>query len=413
MSDNIFRWKPKIRKKEILDSTSKVKGLRDYMLKKSINEFSFDFETNTLDVEGVNDDFIAVGMSISWGAYNNYYIPMYHMRAEDKDRNVPYLEIQNYLRDIFEREYITLVGQNIKYDIHCLYQLGVEVKTKELYCTQVMSWLCDENSPNGLKENSAKLLGANQTKFKDVLAGVPLEVRKEWGLKANSKVPFYLVTIDEGSPYALDDAFYTWELYKGFLLLMEEEGMTKIYENKYKPFISVLIAMERQGVDVDLEEMEVMRVAMDKDLEELEYALVELAGVPLNLNSGQQLYEVLFGWEKQDKENKKTGKVTKAKINWELIDNNFGFEPITFTAGGEPSTGGDTLFEIVKSFTPTNKREEEGIEFCKILMDYKKLTKLKTSFIDGLKEQLYKDGKAHPKLNLTGTDSGRLSCSKP
>ena len=50
---------------------------------------------------------------------------------------------------------------------------------------------------------------------------------------------------------------------------------------------------------------------------------------------------------------------------------------------------------------------------CGLIMQYSKLSKLKTAFVDGILEQLYEDGKAHPSFNQIGTDSGRLSCSKP
>ena len=60
-----------------------------------------------------------------------------------------------------------------------------------------------------------------------------------------------------------------------------------------------------------------------------------------------------------------------------------------------------------------NKRKQEGVEMCKAIAEYSKLEKLKTAFVDGILEQLYEDGKAHPSFNQIGTDSGRLSCSKP
>lgn len=63
--------------------------------------------------------------------------------------------------------------------------------------------------------------------------------------------------------------------------------------------------------------------------------------------------------------------------------------------------------------TYKSKRKQQGVELCKLLLDYKKLSKLKSAFIDGLLEQLYDDGKAHPSFNIIGTDSGRISCSNP
>jgi hypothetical protein len=76
--------------------------------------------------------------------------------------------------------------------MHVMARIGIIIKTKDLFDVNIASWLIDENSPNGLKENSSERLGISQTKFKEVTDGVPAEVKKSFGYKSNNKVTFDL-----------------------------------------------------------------------------------------------------------------------------------------------------------------------------------------------------------------------------
>ena len=371
-----------------------------------IEEFAFDTETNTLRVVGDNEDFLCVGISISWGDYNNYYIPLNHRRYEDYKRNIPENMVRKYLKRIFEREDVRIIGHNLKFDMHVMARLGIIIKTKDLFDTMVASWLCDENTPNGLKENTQEIWGIDQTHFKEVTNDVPKEVKKEFGYKANQKVTFDLVLIDEGSPYAIDDAFYTWNLYLYYMDRLEEEKMYKIYFKSYVKFLRTLFRMEERGVTIDTQRLREMQVEIEEDIEKLAYEMQDLAGVEFNAGSSDQLGELLFGYV-SDKKLEKDPDYTSP-----LIENTFGLRAISKTAKGAPQTNANTLYKLSK-MDYKNKRKKQGVEFCKKLLEYKKLAKLKSAFIDGMLEQLYSDGKAHPNFNIIGTDSGRISCSNP
>lgn len=371
-----------------------------------IEEFAFDTETNTLRVVGDNENFLCVGISISWGDYNNYYIPLNHRRYEDYKRNIPENMVRKHLKSIFEREDVRIIGHNLKFDMHVMARLGIIIKTKDLFDTMVASWLCDENTPNGLKENTQEIWGIDQTHFKEVTNDVPKEVKKEFGYKANQKVTFDLVLIDEGSPYAIDDAFYTWNLYLYYMDRLEEEKMDKIYFKSYVKFLRTLFRMEERGVTIDTQRLREMQVEIEEDIEKLAYEMQDLAGVEFNAGSSDQLGELLFGYV-SDKKLEKDPDYTSP-----LIENTFGLRAISKTAKGAPQTNANTLYKLSK-MDYKNKRKKQGVEFCKKLLEYKKLAKLKSAFIDGMLEQLYDDGKAHPNFNIIGTDSGRISCSNP
>lgn len=412
-----FAYQPHYKKYKIVDTISALKKLARKM--EHIEEFAFDTETNTLRVFGPNKDFSCVCITISWGEYDNYYIPMGHRRYEDFDRNLPAKKVRKYLGPIFERPDIRLIGQNIKFDLHVLARIGIHPTTTDIWDTMILSWLCDENTPNGLKENSAMKLGLDQTHFTEVTDTVPNEVKKEFGLKASNKATYDLVLIDDGAPYALDDSYLTWELYLGYINLVDQEKMTKIYVRSYQPFLQCLFKMEERGVTVDTNRLAEMSVEIDKDMEDLEYRMFELAGVEFNPNSSQHLAELFFGYIKPDPVDKKgnpkrdkKGNLVKAKVNWNIVEASFNFRVSSTTDAGAPSTSADT-FWYISQMTFKNKHKQRGVEVAKLLTEYKKLSKLRSAFIDGLKTQVYDDGKAHPSFNIIGTDSGRISCSEP
>lgn len=433
----MFSYRPKRVRSEIVDSLPKLKRLYSRMRK--LEEFAFDTETNTLRVLGLNKNFRLVGISISWGAYHNYYIPVGHIRDEDLDRQLDLDVVVDYLKPIFEREDVRIIGHNLKYDMHTLSRVGIDIKTTDLFDTMIASWLCDENSPNGLKENSADKMGIEQTHFKEVTENVPKEIKKRFGLAPNSKATFDMVLIDEGAPYALDDAFYTFKLYEGFLDELEEQGMDKIYSKLYVPFIRTIYDMERKGVTVNVDRLTEMSEEINEDMENLKYDIIELAGVDFNLSSNAQLVELLFGYTapskpvNMDKQPKIVQKmfeegddealakrglyiegndVFKITGNPAIQKKSFRFRVLSTTASGAPQANADVFWKL-SNMSFKDKRKKEGVELCKLMLEYKKLEKLRSAFIDGLKEQLYEDGKAHPSFNIIGTDSGRLSCSSP
>lgn len=442
---NLFN-KPTREHSIIVDSVSKLKKLVEKM--KDLQEFAFDTETNTLQVAGENKEFICVGISISWGRFNNYYIPMGHRRVEDYKRNLSIEVVQEYLQPIFNREDVRIIGHNLKYDMHVLKRIGISIATKDFFDTMLASWLLDENTPNGLKQITSDNLNIPQTHFAEVINNVPAEVKKEFGLKATNKATFDLTLIDESAFYALDDPFYTYYNYMYLLDELEKDGMDKIYFKKMIPFMIVLFNMEERGITVDREALDEMNVNITKDMENLLYDMTEILGVEFNPNSNQQLQAILFGYvkdiKKPDEVNPKKGispiqeirEKYEGKKNWTeekiqkkiadlwakydetigewkvFVENGFDFKPTSTTSAGAPSTDSGSLWTLSHKEYKV-KRKREGVEFCSLLLEYKRLAKLKSAFIDGLESQLYDDGKAHCSFNQIGTTSGRISCSSP
>ena len=368
-----------------------------------VDEFAYDTETDTLRVQH-EGEMNLVGISICFGEQDTYYIPTGHFFDEGQlDTDL----VVKYLKPVFERTDVRIIGHNLKFDIHVLETIGITIKTDDIFDTMIARWITDENKEKGLKGMTSQIYNVKQTNFDECLSTVTKEEKKAYGLKASNKAPFHLVRIPEGAPYALADAYWTWRHYCDWQMdELENEKMETIFYKVQMPFLKTLYNMERRGVKINKKRLEEMQKRAEKDLEDLHYRMIEIAGVEFNPASSQQLGELLFGYKKVNKQGEFTG-------NIELIDNGFDFPVISLTAGGAPQTGDKQLKALSKMNYKRDKRKQEGIELVKLLLVYKKLSKLKSAFIDGLLTQIYADGKVHPSFNQVGTDSGRLSCSDP
>ena len=382
----------------VVNTVSRLKMLSEKLMK--VKEFAFDTETNTLLVYGPRKESKCVDITISWGDYDNYIIPVNHVYNYCLPKHI----ITKYLKPSFERTDITLIGHNLLFDMSVMYWLmGIRIKTHKLFDTEIASWICDENREKGLKANTQQILGIDQTHIKDVFSTVTAKEKKENGLKANNKATFDLVRLDVGAPYALDDSYFTWNLYLYYLDMLEEEEMDKIYYKTYPPFLHTLFNMSLKGIPVDTEKLKDIGEHIQQDLDELLYKMIEITGVEFEPSSRQHLCQLLFGYS----EGFKTPRT-------DLLDKSFHFPIQGTTKTGQPQTGVEVLKYLAKNPKKyTSKRKLEGIEVCKLLIEYSKLDKLKTSFVDGIFKTIYDDGKCHPQYQPVGTDSGRISCSKP
>lgn len=448
---NNFPYKPVMKEYSAITTEEELMWLSEQLM--NLPAFAFDTETNTLKVLSDNKDFKFVGISFSWGECDSYYIPVGHVRDEDLDNQLTLDVVVKFLLKVFGRTDLRIYGWNLKFDFHVLKRIGISVATRDVFDGMLASWLCDENTPNGLKENSATKLLVAQEHFKEATSTVPKEVKKKFGYKANAKVTFDLVLVKDALPYVCGDALYTWCNCLGYEKELIDQGMDTIYYNMYIPFLFVLFEMEEQGVSVDIERLEQMGKDMKKDLDSLQYQIYELSGVEFNIDSLQQKAEILFGYRKPDipvmgdkapkwipdliqKFKKKQvseqevrdtlekkgfyaddkGRIfKKANVNENLIKHSFNFSILGYTESGAPSTDSDTVWRLSQKTYKSKvaKRKQQGVEMCKLMLEYSKIAKLKTTFVDGILEQLYDDGKVHPSFNQIGTDSGRLSCNNP
>lgn len=410
---------------------------------KKLDEFAFDTEFTSLMMMGKNPGWDFVACSFSWGSEHNYYIPVGHLE-NDSSYNIPLGLFKTKMRKIFERENYRLIGHNLKAEIHALAQIDVRVLTDDLFDTQVMMWTLEENKHSNLKDCTKRHYNYEQTEFKKLLRTIIPEVVERRNAKLLGDRTIAMVDIDISSFYALDDTYFTWSLYLDFHDRLIEEQADGFFFKRAMPYIPVLVNMERRGVNVDRKALDRMHVKAKEVLDDLEYRMFEIAGIKINVNSDQQLAELLFGWEKYKpifkqeeipeldsngnqlyyKSGPRKGqpkikyKNTKEVIgeefcgNEEILDMNFGYSYKEVTAKGQPKIGKEVLAEILAK-KPKGKKQKEGHEFVTLLSRYSRLNKLYTTYIDGMYKNIYPDGKVRPSFNNTGTTSGRLSCNNP
>lgn len=157
---------------------------------------------------------------------------------------------------------------------------------------------------------------------------------------------------------------------------LKENELDTLYQTIELPLASVLADMEYQGIRVDLDELKLQKKSLKERIDYLEERIHHLAGKPFNINSPKQLGEVLFvdlGLE--------TGKKTKTK-------------------------GYSTNVEVLNSL----KNDHPIIS---LIMDYRQLTKLYSTYIEGLEKTLFSDQKVHTIYAQALTSTGRLSSLEP
>ncbi|MBQ7887406.1 MAG: DNA polymerase I [Clostridia bacterium] len=202
-----------------------------------------------------------------------------------------------------------------------------------------------------------------------------------WGVTLSARfddvqLMAYLLAPQSGKYEAPADAGALWEQYLANTAALESQEMMKLYREIELPLLHTLYAMEREGFLVDTQELARLGAQMSQQISLLREEIYELCGVePFNLNSTQQLGVVLFD---------KLGLPAKKK-----------------TQRGY-STDADTLQELSSMHPVIDK-----------ILTYRQVTKLHSTYIDGLLRLTGRDGRVHSWFDQTIAATGRISSSEP
>lgn len=314
---------------------------------------AFDTETT-----GFSESAEAVGFSFSYEIKKAYYVPII---AEGKE----YLK-KEYVRDLFNRYFasgkIRVIGQNIKYDLKILWNLGTDIKTIEAD-TMVAAWMVESNQAQfSLDMLARRYLNYDMISFDSIV---------EKGGQ------FSDLPLSKAVTYSAEDADITLRLYFILLKRLKEEGIESTFREIEIPLIPILAKMERNGILISDEKMEALKSETDRKVKELEERIFTLAGHSFNLNSTQQLAAVLF-------------------------------DELGLEAGKKTQRGYSTDSETLE----TLKKNGAG-EIVEKILDYRMLSKLKSTYIDVLPTLKAEDGRIHTSFLQTGTATGRLSSRNP
>lgn len=344
-------------KYEIIKNLSQLKELKKKILKEKY--FAYDLETTGLEFFKTE----IVGLSISFEK-EGYYIPFLYPQKHDNDITFDFYDFKTQMIEIFESEKIKKSGHNLKFDILYLKKHGIEVRgIKD--DSMVMSYLIHPNRrAHNLKDLTFEILNYKQVEYNNLVG------------KGKDQAPIAHVDLDRLSRYCIDDSYLSLQLIKHLEKNIEEKDLRKLYETIEIPLIKVLTDMEFVGVKVDVDFLKSAARKFEDKIMEIEQEIYSIAGYLFNINSSQQLGELLFN--KMNLPVKKRTRKTKSY-----------------------STDIEVLNEL-RSFPIVAK-----------VIDYRIYKKLLSTYLEGLIETVDDNDRVHTSFNQTVTATGRLSSSNP
>lgn len=324
-------------------------------------EFSFDTETTGLEIM----DAKIVGLSFAIEAGIAAYIPCGHdyMGAPEQ---LPLEWVLAQLRPILEDENKIKIGQNLKYDRSVLLNYGVELRGIK-FDTMLESYVWNSiGSRHNMDDLAQNYLDYKTVTFEEI-AG-----------KGAKQLSFNQLKIEDAGHYAAEDADITLRLHQFFWPQLEKTASLKsVFQTIEMPLLPVLSHIERNGALVDAKLLGQHSVELGERLTLLERKAYEIAGQEFNLSSPKQLGVILFEQQK--------------------------LPIIKKTPTGTPSTAEDVLQELALDYP-----------LPKVLMEYRGLAKLKSTYTDKLPLEINKrTGRIHTSYHQAVAATGRLSSQDP
>ncbi|MBB6340781.1 DNA polymerase-1 [Pseudomonas fluvialis] len=325
---------------------------------------AFDTETTSLDPQQAQ----VVGVSFAVTAGEAVYVPLAHSYMgvpAQLDRDA----VLRALKPILEDPAKAKVGQHAKYDINVLANASTPISVQGVaFDTMLESYVLDSTATRHDMDSLAlKYLDHSTIRFEDI-AG-----------KGAKQLTFDQIALEQAGPYAAEDADVTLRLHQTlWAKLKQTPVLAKVLQEIEMPLVPVLARIERQGALVDAKLLGQHSVELGERLVELERQAFAIAGEEFNLGSPKQLGAILY--EK------------------------LGLPIISKTATGQASTAEAVLAELA----------EQDYELPKVLMQYRSLSKLKSTYTDRLPEQINpRTGRIHTSYHQAVTATGRLSSSDP
>ena len=334
------------------------------------------FDTETSGVDPMTADLVGVALAIEPGLAA--YVPLGHASAAGDllsepgqglgglvEGQIPAAEALTLLKELLEDASVLKVGQGIKFDLTVMSRLGISVAPYD--DTMLMSYALDSGlGAQGLDELSRRHLGHAPITYDEVTG------------TGRARVGFAQVSIEKATAYAAEDADLTIRLWRLFKARLVAERMTTVYETLERPLPAVLSAMEQRGVSIERSMLSRLSGELAQRMGALEADIHELAGEPFNLGSPKQLGDILFG-----KMQLPGAKKTKT---------------------GAWGTAAGVLEDLAA----------QGHELPARILDWRQLSKLKSTYADALPTYLHKEtGRVHTTYQLAATTTGRLSSTEP
>ncbi|MCH7753887.1 DNA polymerase I [candidate division KSB1 bacterium] len=336
----------------------------------------FVIDLETTDRDPMRADI--VGMALSSAPGRAFYIPVQVEKSKQEKSGTikrkmflkgegelfASLNLTEFLKPVLEDSRIKKSGHNIKYDMLVLSRHGIEMDGV-YFDTMVGSFLLYPN----LRQHNLDALALEHLDF------VKIPISDLIG-KGKKQVSIAEVPVKDIAKYACEDADITFRLHQIFEPKLSRGDLLQLFQDVEIPLIYVLKDVEQTGVSLDLDFLGEMSQTMQNKLAELVETIYKEAGGEFNINSTQQLGHILFEkLQLPKKKRTKTGYSTDVRV----------------------------LEELAKIH-----------ELPRILIEYRELTKLKSTYVDALPSLVNPDtGRLHTSYNQTIAATGRLSSSDP
>ena len=323
--------------------------------------FAIDTETDSLDTVTAN----LVGISLSVKEGGGCYIPIGH-KYDDCPKQLDIDDVIKELGSSIEKNKLKAVGQNLKFDIPILHRHGIVLD--EFHAdTMLMSYVLNSTATrHGMDKLAMFYLDYETVKYSDVTG------------TASKQINFSAVEIEVASHYAAEDADITLRLFNKLdSLLKDKPTQIKLLQNIEYPLVHVLSRVEQNGAKIDKNKLSEHSKELSEKIAKLSTEAFKIAGEEFNLDSPKQLLEVLY-----------------EKLKLPILKK---------TPKGQPSTNEETL-----------QRLSEEYELPKIILKYRTLAKLKSTYTDSLiRIENTQTKRIHTSYQQAVTSTGRLSSTEP
>jgi DNA polymerase-1 len=269
------------------------------------------------------------------------------------------------LKPWLERADCRKVGENVKFDSHVLANHGIRLAGC-VHDTLLESYVLEVHERHDLGSLAQRYCGWTTLGYDEVTG------------KGAGRIPFSAVEIGRATEYAAEKTDCVLALHELlFQKIEQDEKLNFVYQRIEMPVLPVLFRMERNGVLLDKNKLEMQSHELGKEILEKEQRAYEAAGQPFNLGSPKQIQEILFDRLRLPVKKK--------------------------TPSGQPSTDEDSLAELALDHP-----------LPKLILEHRALSKLKSTYTDKLPKSVHpKTGRVHTTYSQTTAVTGRLSSNDP
>ncbi|WP_317924145.1 MULTISPECIES: DNA polymerase I [unclassified Cupriavidus] len=326
---------------------------------------AIDTETDSLDPMQAQ----LVGISLSATPGEACYIPVAHRGPDvaglpehgQLSREAVLERMRAWLEDAGRLK----LGQNLKYDIHVFANHGVTLRGVA-HDTMLQSYVLASHRNHGMDSLAERLLSLKTITYEEVCG------------KGAGQICFDQIDLARATEYAAEDSDVTLRLHRKMFPQVEAAaGLRRVYEEIEMPVSVVLQKIERNGVLIDAERLAAQSAELGQRMLALEQSAYEAAGQPFNLGSPKQIGEILF--------------------------NQMKLPVVKKTASGAPSTDEEVLQKLAEDYP-----------LPKLLLDYRGLAKLKSTYTDKLPRMVNaRTSRVHTSYGQATAVTGRLASTEP